>query len=553
MTLSSSALKTIPLFKSLGDEDLALIASHLHRERHAKGALIFREGDAGETMYLVESGQVAVVGRDIKETIAFLGPGSFVGEISLLLAQPRTASLQVTIDAELWAFHKDDFEKLVLTRPTIAKEMMRELGRRLVTTTQRKQPLVRRRVTALFGGQQRVGLCQAIHQKLKQPVGVLPLPGVRFQGDATLDAGIMLLSNESLDEENLAKGLGYQVEVFKHVVIFMPDKPSSLAWKALDLADTIVSIGSPPAWLKPAANGARGLSDTQELWQISPSAVDIARAARRLTNRTVGLALSSGGARGLAHIGVLKALMEADVPIDLVSGTSGGAWFGALYCAGWQVDDFNKFVSNIGRRIFRLANADFNFPPTTALFKGRKARDRIITQTVRVKTFEELKTPLYIVAADILTGEEVVFDSGSLTDAIRASLSVPVLFDPWKYQGRYFVDGGVVNPLPANILRRQGADIVIGSSVIQSLSDSYSGRRDKMPHILQSVFNIVSAMESEVVTKQLPLIDILIQHRVAAKHTLDFEQSLAMVQAGEEAARQMLPQIKQAIDTPPAS
>lgn len=551
MAVSRTLLKTIPLFKSLDDQDLTLVAEHLQKAFYPKGTLIFREGDMGDTMYIVESGQVAVVGRDVKETIANLGPGSFVGEISLLLTQPRTASLQVTIDAELWAFRKADFEKLVTTRPALAKEMLRELGRRLVTTTQRKQPLARRRITALFGGHKGVALCRAIYERVKGPVGLLPFSGANLEGDATLSAGIMLLNTEDLTEASLAKGLGYQVEVFKHVVLLMPEQPTPLVWKGLDLADTVVSIGPPPPWLQRPQNGSRALAEGQDLWLVGDTAEELARTARRLTNRVVGLALSSGGARGLAHFGVLKVLMEEKIPIDMVAGTSGGAWFGALYCAGWRAEEIDEFVANIKDLVMRFRNADFNLWPKTGIFKGRRARDRVIADTVRVNTFEELQTPLYIVAADVLTGEEVVFDSGPLTDAVRASLSVPVLFDPWYYQGRYFVDGGVVNPLPASVLREKGADIIIGSSVIQSLRESYGGAMDKMPHILQSVFNIVSAMESEVVTKQLPLIDVLIQHNVAAKHTLDFEQAEAIVRNGEEATRALLPAIIEAIETPP--
>ena len=156
-----------------------------------------------------------------------------------------------------------------------------------------------------------------------------------------------------------------------------------------------------------------------------------------------------------------------------------------------------------------------------------------------------------IVAADILTGDEVIFDSGPLADAIRASLSVPVLADPWYYQGHYLVDGGIVNPLPAIVLRERGADIVIASSVIQPMRDSYGGRMDKMPNILQIVFNMFSAMESEVVEKQLPLIDVLVQHHVSAKHTLDFEQVSEVVKLGEQTARAMIPTIKKAIQSPP--
>ena len=538
------ALRSIPLFKNLSDEDLEFVTSNLRKRGYRKGEIVFREGEDGEAMYLVESGQVAVVGQDVRETIALLGPGSFVGEISLLLTQPRTATLQVIIDAELWAFHKKDFEKLILSRPAIAREMMRELSRRLVTTTHRKQPLSRRRLAALFGGHKVVELCQAIYHKLQKPVGLLPLPGATFTGEATLKNGIILLGNENLTEAALAEGLSYQVEVFKQVILLLPDQPSLLAWKALELADTVVSLGQPPPWFKPP-------NDAQEVWLSGETEAEILRIARRLTNRSVGLALSSGGARGLAHIGVLKALMAANIPIDLVAGTSSGAWFGAFYCAGWTIEQFDYFVKNIKKIVLRFSNADFNFFPKNALFKGVKARNRVIARSVGVDTFEALHTPLYIIAADILTGDEIVFSSGPLTDAIRASLSVPVLFEPWHYQGRYFVDGGVVNPLPASTLRDHGADIVIGSSVIQPLRESYGGRKDKAPHILQSVFNIVSAMESEVIKKQLPLVDFLIQHKVSAKHTLDFDRAEAIVQAGEEVARQMIPDIKAAIESPP--
>ena len=111
-------LRGIPLFKNLEKNDLELIASQLHKERYPKGSVIFREGDVGDTMYLVESGRVAVVGEEARDTIAIMGPGSFVGEISLLLAKPRTANLQVMIDAELWVLNKEEFEHLISTGPS---------------------------------------------------------------------------------------------------------------------------------------------------------------------------------------------------------------------------------------------------------------------------------------------------------------------------------------------------------------------------------------------------------------------------------------------------
>lgn len=535
-------LRGIPLFKNLNDTDLEFISTRLRRESYPKGTVIFREGEVGETMYLVESGQVVVLGKDLRETIAYLGPGNFVGEISLLLAQPRTANLQVTIDAHLWALNKKDFDDFIATRPAIALEMMRELSKRLVTTTRRKRRQLTRRITALAGSYKVGELAMALAAQLKAPVGLLPLPKAKMTDDITLRGGVMFLGIDNLTEASLAESLSYQVEVYKHIVLLLPDELDPLARKAVDLADTVVSIGQPPAWLM-------DYKDKKDVWITSDTNEDLQRTARRLTNRTIGLALSSGGSRGLAHIGVMKVLQEENIPIDMVAGTSAGAWFGAFFAIGWNWARFERFTHEI-KTFNRFRNWDFNFPPRSAILKGRLARDKIIARTVECRSFEDLKTPLYIVAADIFTGEEVVFDSGPLADAIRASLSLPVLVDPWCYQGRYLVDGGIVNPLPASVLRERGADIVIASSVVQPMGESYSGRRDRMPNILQIVSNMFSAMEAEVIEKQLPLIDVLIQHRVSSKHSLDFEQVNDLVSMGEESARQSLPAIKEALESP---
>ena len=545
-------LRSISLFSNLSNEDLKLIANRLHKKTYAKGAYVFKEGDTGDAMYIVESGQVAVVRNDERETVAYLGPGNFVGEISLLLSQPRTAGLKVIIDAEMWALRKQDFEELLATHPTFGREMTRELSQRLVKTTRRKGRLVTHRITALLCPQYAadtdktarisVELAQAIHAHLKTPVGLLPLPAANLAIEPTLSDEVMVLDNDNLDETYLARTLSYQLDVYKHIVILLPNAPDPLTIKALDLADTVVSIGAPPGWLP--------YSQKKDVWEISGSVDDLQRTARRLTNRMVGLALSSGGSRGLAHLGVLKVLLEENIPIDMVAGTSAGAWFGAFFALGWPLERYDKFLEEI-KNVTKFSNWDLNIPPLTGIAKGKKARDKVIDRSVDSLWFEDTKLPLYMVAADIYTGHEIVFESGPLADGIRASLSVPVLADPWFYQSRYFVDGGIVNPLPATVLRDKGADIVIASSVIQPPYKTYSGRRDKMPTILQIISNIFSAMESEVVKKQLPLIDVLIHHEVRAKHNLDFEHVSELVKLGEDNTRKIVSQIKEAIETPP--
>jgi predicted acylesterase/phospholipase RssA/CRP-like cAMP-binding protein len=532
-------LKRIPLFRNLDDSDLGLIATKLHRERYSKGVYVFNKGDFGDTLYLVDSGELAVVGDDGDQAIAFLGPGSFVGEISLLLAQPRTATLQVVIDAQLWALRKADFEALIRTRPAIALEMMREISRRLVKTTEQKAvSRKRRRITAVFGDLAKE-LALSIFFQIKSPVGFLPLSGAAIPADVTISGGLMMLGRENLDEAKLAESLSYQVGVFAHIVIALPDEPDPVTRKAISLADTVVSIGTPPAWFDPALAKC-------DFWLVDPDQDDLARLARRLLGQTVGLALSSGGSRGLAHLGVLKVLIEEDIPVDMVAGTSAGALFGALYVLGWDVERLTDFAKEL-KLATHWRNWDFNIPPLTALVKGKVARNKLIGKWVENKSFEDLETPMYMVAADAYTGEEVVYDSGPLADAIRASLSIPFVAEPWHYQGRYLIDGGIVNPLPASVLRDRGADIVIASSVVQPLVKTYRGSTDKVPNIMQTVSNMFSAMEAEVISKQFPLIDVLVQHDVAANHALDFDQADVLIDIGVQSARQMLPAIQKAL------
>ena len=540
-----SILRGVPLFNHLNDEDLTLLASKLRKEDYPKGTTLFRKGDVGDTMYIVESGQLTVLGDNGDEPIALMGPGNFVGDIALLLPEPRTATVEVSIDAKLWLLGQKDFDPLIDTRPALALEMLRELSRRLVTTTRKTRKKPARRITALFGSQRGPKLAAALHTYLQTPVALLPLPGSKLTPLTHPNAGVIHLSEQTFTETTLAESLSHQIEVFKHIVVTLPQQATPLARKAVDLCDTVISVGAPPPWLT---------SDElqQKLWRIpADSDAAIQRIARRLTNRVVGLAMSSGGTRGLAHVGVLKVLKEEAIPIDMVAGSSAGALFGAFFAAGWPIEKMEAYIELL-KTLTHFSNWDFNIPPRTGIVKGKKARDKFLAKPLNNAAFEEMQLPLYIIAGDILTGDEVIFDSGSVADAIRASASIPILGDPWYHQGHYLIDGGVVNPLPASVLRDRGADIIIGSNVVQPLRESYSGPLDKMPSIWHSIFNIISAMEAELITKQFPLIDVLIHHGVSAKHTLDFEHVGDLIRGGEEAARKMLPAIKDAILNPPA-
>ncbi len=185
----------------------------------------------------------------------------------------------------------------------------------------------------------------------------------------------------------------------------------------------------------------------------------------------IGLALGSGAARGLAHIGVLKVLEKEKIPIDLIAGTSMGALVGGAYAVGMSVDEMEKIAMEVDwKRLGRLM--DFVIP-RAGFINGKKVKTFIKT-LVKNKKIEELKIPFATVATDIETGEEVVIQQGSIVEAIRASASIPGIFTPVRNGGKILVDGGLVNPIPISVVKKMGAGIIIAVNVI-------SGPKRKTP------------------------------------------------------------------------
>jgi len=537
-------LRAIPLFRDLPDGSLKSIAARLKRERYTQGAVVFCQGDAGDAMYLVESGQVQVIAEDTQQPLAYLGPGSFVGEIALLLGQPRSATLKVVIDAELWALHKLDLDELLAEYPSIAMHFTREIGQRLVTTSHQASPPIKSPLTAVWGDQA-YDLALALATQTEGKIGILA-PAGSSSPDSDSPSWVRLASNpdveflesNGLTEKSLADDLSHQIEAFDYVLLILPDQPSNVALKALDLSDQTVSFGLPPRWIQEAPLAYRLL-----VGDGSPQSVQ--RLARQLVGRTVGWVLSSGGSKTVAHIGVVRVLRQAGIAVDMIAGSSGGALFGALIAAGWSDQRLVEFARQL-RNFNNFRNWDINVPPKAGLIKGRRARD-LIEGWLEGRHFSDLEVPLYIVAADAVTGQEIIFDSGSVADAVRASLSIPGMVNPWQYSGRFLLDGSVVNPMPASVLRAHGADIVIGSSVVHTAGDPGRPKLEKMPNFLQIISSIISSVETELIKAQFPLVDVMIHPRAFASHSLDFSQVDTLIALGEEAARAQLAECEQVL------
>lgn len=179
----------------------------------------------------------------------------------------------------------------------------------------------------------------------------------------------------------------------------------------------------------------------------------------------VGLILGGGAARGYAHLGVLKKLENENIPIDFIIGTSIGALIGAIYASGNDVGKLFKDAKEINLlRLIRLIDLKV---PQKGLTKGEKI-ERYLSNYIK-NDFSDLDIPLYIVAADIKTGKEIIFSEGNVIKAVRASISIPIIFEPVEFHGAKLVDGSIINFDARNLAFRLGADVVIVSDVSSNI------------------------------------------------------------------------------------
>ena len=247
----------------------------------------------------------------------------------------------------------------------------------------------------------------------------------------------------------------------------------------------------------------------------------------------VGLALGGGASKGFAHIGVLKVLAENDIPVHIVTGTSAGAVVGSLYASGMSEDRI-ELESEI---INKTDLADFTLSKSGFL-KGEKLQD-FINRKVENKNIQQFPKKFAAVATDFETGKSVAFNYGNAGQAVRASSSIPGVFQPVQIAGRSYVDGGLSAPVPVSAAKKLGADIVIAVDISDKPQKNL---KDSLFALLGQTINIMSQSALQV---ELSQADVIIRPDVLDLGSVGgFEQREDAIKQGENAARKALPQIK---------
>ena len=254
----------------------------------------------------------------------------------------------------------------------------------------------------------------------------------------------------------------------------------------------------------------------------------------------IGLALGGGFARGIAHIGVLKVLEEEKIPINFIAGTSVGALIGAAYCSGLSVAECEEFASRVRFKHFA------RWTLSRCGFASNQRMIGFLDHLLKVKTFEDLRIPLAVTATDFSTGEGVAFHSGPLVDPVRASCAYPGMFLPVRINGRLLVDGMLAYPVPTQPLREMGASRVLAVS-LKGKWTNVEGPRHVF-EVIGQCFAIAQEMNSSQWKRAA---DLVIEPEVHEYKYDAFDQSSALIRAGETAMRASLAEVRKWLQPQP--
>ncbi|MCK4386900.1 MAG: patatin-like phospholipase family protein [Candidatus Pacebacteria bacterium] len=253
----------------------------------------------------------------------------------------------------------------------------------------------------------------------------------------------------------------------------------------------------------------------------------------------IGLALGSGGPKGLAHIGVIKVLEENNIPIDFIAGSSIGAMVGGFYAGTKDIKQVEKIANDVDwKLIFSLLDPSFQ----QGLLGGEKVKN-FIENYLNGINFENLKIPLSVITTDIKTGESVSINKGGVASAIRTSISFPLVFKPVKRAGRLLADGGLSLPIPVEIVRKMGAELTIAVNLdADYFINGNNGNANFGFYKIAN--NSINLLRHHLASYNIQNADVVIAPQSGNLHWNNFLGGKNIISAGEKAAKQVLPQLK---------
>lgn len=562
-------LAALELLKDMRPHDLDALASELEWQGLPGGWVLFPEGEQDDSLFIVMAGRLGVVttGAEGHETIiSHISPGETVGEMALLSGAPRSATVVALRDSELVRLKRESFEKLADQHPGLMRFITRLLVQRLERTS---------------------------HRNAAAPdclsIAVVPLERAidsaafaRSLGRALESNGVSTMVVDRAKAERPTEWFT-AIEVDHRIIIYQaeydPTEWTRLCVRQADRIVMLINAAKPPESEPPAlavmptaargaqneivfihdgaSGGARNVSEALARHKAgfhyhvrSNRQADIERLARLISGRAIGLVFSGGGARGFAHVGVMRAFQAAGIPFDLVGGTSMGSMIAAAAALEW---DEAETIDHL-KRAFVITNplSDYTLP-LVALVRGRKV-SRLLREHFGEALIEECWRPFFCTSSNLTAGSAKVHRTGPLWRALRASIAIPGVLPPVIENSQILIDGGVMNNLPVDVMSAMRRGRVVGVDVARehmltagnddlenrSVWQLLSAKRRGTPNIIGLLMSAGLVNSEAQVKLQRQQVDILIEPRLGKMGMLDWKSWETAVEGGYRQTMEIL-------------
>lgn len=570
-------LRNVPLFADISPEmreEIANIAQSLRLER---GSWLFRQDEEADGVYVVRLGHLEVIQEgEEPETINTLTRGAVLGELALLSESTRSASVRALRDSELLKIDKDAFQALLRSEPELALSLTRVLSTQLQAS--RALPVARRAqpvTIALCAASPGVDMLAFAHE-LSQEMCAWGRVAVLYPEDSP---GRLKESREQA-LARYAPLIESCESAHDQVLMLAPADATSSLWDEFcrSRADRVLAVVNPDA--PPPSTAEQGLLRGADLlaldvtpgsgslgsWveAILPTSVftvsssapraDIARTARRLCGRSVGVVLSGGGARAFAHLGVLEVLLDAGLLVDRVGGVSMGSFIGGLLACGHESAAMDAYCYEEWVR--RNPINDYTIP-RSSLVKGHKA-EAMLERVFGELQLEELSRPYYCASVDLRGNRLRVDTHGSMILAIGASISLPLIAPPMRREESLLIDGSLLDNLPLEPMSASGEGPVLAVDIkggeerthprtgavdtdaaAVPVASTHNRRLPSLPETMARIALLSSASTDESARRHA---DTTIRVRVSGVGLLEFHQIDEARAAGRLAAQAALEQ-----------
>lgn len=601
MNTIESIIKKIPIFRTLSWRDIHRIAKISCIEEYPPSSLIYEENTPADGFYCVLKGEVYVLTkeRNRQRVIAIIGPYTPFGIISLLTGENHSVTTQAAGYVSLLKIDCEKFRSFLKKCPGLSLQLSLILSERVKrkknipkrvfesliigifsssTDTDKRLSFLIDNIRNFSSGKIIIFSPTSKYKKYKKYITSLNnLKTRRWERFIVKKAGIdyIFVDVNILDKKNFRILVEEVTNFYSFILWQLPLSRKNIEFlvgvanyfifniyslNEIKFMENTLKMSSliqkDPFTLRKVKvlleenllESLKSYSSKKYSFFFLPQNSSfckerISSLARRIYNRAVGVVLGSGGAYGFCHIGVLEVLEENNIPIDIICGSSMGSLVAALWAVGFSISEILMKIRIFSNKIKGNSIRGLRIP-----FRGfikSSVLEEIMYQLFADTTFHSLRCELKIVAFDFKRRRELVFDKGYLYKAVAASCAMPGIFEPVEINNKIVFDGGVLNPLPTQIIDRYEIDKIIAVRVAHSLEESHREYKLKQRlNILDFIFGSIEVMQHRFVEESEKFADIIVKPDLSGLHWLDFDNIDEFVERGRSACYAQLSEIK---------